>query len=223
MVLRLLFFCFDQLLFNIQCIIFRNHQRLQSAFPRGICNPGVKGPHHTRLTCRVKKAIAHTLKSSDGHPSNGTSSLQRNGQVQLSKEFLLGSHAGDMLIWHTTTEHCDIAQSRQTAVRQDDFALSNRDVATRLSSYCAYLMAFVPELLPDHQLETTAMFHRTRKEAMRHLQKEKTLEQKYGKVSGNINDQPPLQNGIINHGQSPQQNENMTLFGTACATASHQF
>jgi hypothetical protein len=101
-----------------------------------------------------------------------------------------------MLIWHIATEYCDISQSRQTT-RQDDSALSNRDVATKLSSYCAYLMAFVPELLPDHQLETREMFHRTRKKALKHLRKEKTLEEKYAKLSNYV---PP----------PPQPDENMT-------------
>jgi hypothetical protein len=165
-------------------------------FERGIFNPGVKGPGRIPLTCRIKKAVAHTLKSSNGHLSNGASSLERNGQVQLSEEFLLGSHAGDMLIWHIATEYCDISQSRQTT-RQDDSALSNRDVATKLSSYCAYLMAFVPELLPDHQLETREMFHRTRKKALKHLRMEKTLEEKYAKLSNYV---PP----------PPQPDENMT-------------
>ncbi|CAL5077367.1 unnamed protein product [Urochloa decumbens] len=165
-------------------------------FPRGICNPGIKGPDGIPLTYGIKKAIAWTLKSSDGHLSNGASSLERNGQLQLSKEFLLENHATDLLIWHIATEYCDIAQSLQR-LRQVDFA-SDHDVAASLSSYCAYLMAFVPELLPDHQLETTALFHRTRKEALQHLQKDKTLEDKYAKLSGNIN-----------HAQKPQQNENI--------------
>ncbi|CAN6180893.1 unnamed protein product [Urochloa humidicola] len=150
-------------------------------FPRGICNPGVKGPEGTTLTCSIKKAIAWTLKSSDGHLSNGASALERNGQLQLSKEFLLESHATDLLIWHIATEYCDIAQTLQR-LQQVDFA-SDHHVAASLSSYCAYLMAFVPELLPDHQLETTAMFHRTRKEALQHLQKDKTMQEKYAKLS----------------------------------------
>lgn len=203
------------------CILPSNFK--PSAFPRGICNPGIKGPYHTRLTYGVKKAIAHTLYNSYGHLSNGKSSLERNGQVQLSKEFLLGNHANDLLIWHIATEYCDMAQSLQ-AVRQDDFALSNRDVAARLSSYCAYLMALVPKLLPDDQLETMAMFHRVRKEALKHLQGDTTLRAKYTKLrnygqssqsqqGGNTSDgdgQPPLQNGDMNDGQPPQENENMT-------------
>lgn len=68
-------------------------------------------------------------------------------------------------------------------------------------------MAFVPELLPDHQLETTAAFQRTRKEALLHLQEDKTLEAKYAKLSGNISHgQPPLQSGITIDGQSATQN-----------------
>jgi hypothetical protein len=93
------------------------------------------------------------------------------------------NHAGDMLIWHIATEYCDISQSHQAA-RQDGSALSSRGFATCLSSYCAYyLMAFVPELLPDHQLETREMFHQTRKKALKHLRKDKTLEEKYAKLS----------------------------------------
>ncbi|KAJ1287430.1 hypothetical protein BS78_02G009000 [Paspalum vaginatum] len=174
-------------------------------FPREICNPGIKGPDRIPLTPRVKKAIAQALKSSDGHLSNGTSSLERNGQAPLTEEFLKGrSHARDLLIWHIETEYCDIAQSLQTG-QHDDSALPDHDVAARISSYCAYLMAFVPELLPDHQLETTALFHRTRKQALQHLQKDKTLRAKYAKLSGDVNGKLPPQNGDTNHGGPPSE------------------
>ncbi|RLN34691.1 hypothetical protein C2845_PM03G18150 [Panicum miliaceum] len=104
---------------SLSFLIFDKYLSHPSAFPRGILNPGVKDPDRVPLTCPVKKAIARTLKSSGGHLSNGSLSLERNGQVELSEEFLLGSHAGDMLIWHVATEYCDISKPRQTTPQQN--------------------------------------------------------------------------------------------------------
>jgi hypothetical protein len=51
-----------------------------------------------------------------------------------------------------------------------------------ISNYCAYLMAFVPELLPDHHLETTQWFDGTRKSALNLLHEDRSPESKYTKM-----------------------------------------
>jgi hypothetical protein len=45
-------------------------------------------------------------------------------------------------------------------------SVSNRTIAGTLSNYCAYLMAFVPELLPGHQLSTRKLFNKVWHEAL---------------------------------------------------------
>ena len=51
---------------------------------------------------------------------------------------------------------------------QEDF-LIQRDVGTKLSRYCAYLVVFVPEPLPDHQWDTKTIFDEVEKEAREYL------------------------------------------------------
>ena len=48
---------------------------------------------------------------------------------------------------------------------QDDVSLPDRTVAITLSRYCAYLMAFAPELLPDEELDSRTIFEVVRCDA----------------------------------------------------------
>lgn len=65
-----------------------------------------------------------------------------------------------ILIWHIATCYCDMYQpllEEEMHQSQEDMLLEERStgyrrVATMLSRYCAYLVAFLPELLPEHSL-----------------------------------------------------------------------
>lgn len=169
-----------------------------SAFPRGIHNPGVKEPDRIPLTNNVKLAIAQTLKANNGQLSNGVSSLRRNNldgifsRDDLDKISLWACQqkiqATNLLIWHIATEYCDIAQSLQTTERGGYVVaplpcfMKNKTVALEISNYCAYLMAFAPELLPDHHLETTLWFYGARLDALNFLREDRSPESKYMKM-----------------------------------------
>lgn len=171
--------------------VFQRFLSYVPAFPRGIDHPGVKEPDLIPLTKDVKLAIAQTLIASNGKLSNGVSSLIRHNfsafwacQQEIPVK--------NLLIWHIATEYCDIAQSFRTA-ELECLVLSHivsslpcfkkkQTVAREISKYCAYLMAFVPELLPDHHLETTRCFHEVRKDALNLLHEDRSLESKYIKM-----------------------------------------
>ncbi|OEL13036.1 hypothetical protein BAE44_0025945 [Dichanthelium oligosanthes] len=170
---------------NLSWYIFTKILQYPSTFlSRGIYNPGIKGPNRIRLSNDIKLAVARTLKCSDGQLSNGASSLQRNNQDGLIWACRQENHASVMLIWHIATEYCEIAHSCQARKGTSDEGIMsyNHNVARALSRYCAYLMAFVPELLPDHHLDTTACLQKARKDAMEYLREEMSLESKYRKM-----------------------------------------
>lgn len=131
----------------------------------------------------MKLAVAQTLKRNAGQLSNGASSLRRNGQDRLVWACRQENHANSMLIWHIATEYCEIIHVHQ-AVTAEHRSISDNDlhIARSLSRYCAYLLVFVPELLPDHHLDTTACFHGVRNDALEFLREEVSLESKYRKM-----------------------------------------
>ncbi|KAK3147082.1 hypothetical protein QOZ80_3BG0277840 [Eleusine coracana subsp. coracana] len=146
-------------------------------FSRGIFSPGIKGPHLVQLTSDVKLALALALKTSKGHLSNGENSLKRNKQHVLSWACKQQYHTSTMLIWHVATEYCDIAECRE--MEEQYSSVPSHTLAKTLSSYCAYLMAFVPELLPDEELDTRLIFDEVRCQAKRILSNRTTLDDKY--------------------------------------------
>uniref|UniRef100_A0A0A9BZE0 DUF4220 domain-containing protein n=1 Tax=Arundo donax TaxID=35708 RepID=A0A0A9BZE0_ARUDO len=151
-----------------------------SIISRGLSHPGVKGPDHIQLTRDVKLAVTRTLKASDGQLSNGAFSLQRNAQCRLLWACHQENHASALLIWHIATEYCELAQSCGGHVHGR--SVSNRTIAGTLSNYCAYLMAFAPELLPDHQLGTRKLFDKVRHDALNMLSNDRTLHAKYRRM-----------------------------------------
>ncbi|GAB4826651.1 hypothetical protein Ancab_033547 [Ancistrocladus abbreviatus] len=105
-----------------------------------------------KLSKPVKKEVASSiLKNGLGLP-NGAASLQRNEAHQFSLECQMKPHTLVILVWHIATSPCEI-HSRQSsltnsAIEKEPWR-SDCHVATCLSKYCAYLVAFAPKLLPD--------------------------------------------------------------------------
>lgn len=127
--------------------------------------------HFVRLPDTVKREIASSLKySSNGYLTNGEASLKRNGvhsefSGTLNKEDW--NQTDTMLIWHIATNYCEIAlpQVAKMGRNSDQEVGDYREVATTLSRYSAYLMAFVPELLPGNSADTKFTFDKVMEEA----------------------------------------------------------
>lgn len=118
----------------------------------------------------VKEAIARTLKDSDGLISNGVSSLSRHvagvtaeldWPCQTNREFTL---AHVILIWHIATGCCECSDQSVVGPKTED-NMKDIVVATSLSKYCAYLVAFAPHLLPGSPLETESTLDELVREA----------------------------------------------------------
>ncbi|CAN6197311.1 unnamed protein product [Urochloa humidicola] len=125
--------------------------------------------HFVDLPDLLKPQIVSLLKSyGDGHPlSNGTASLQRNGVFRhLSWTLQNETQTENMLIWHIATDYLMIALTDDEAKgSRQNLRFQNRDVAIKLSRYCAYLMSEAPELLPGNSVETKFIFDHAMYEA----------------------------------------------------------
>ncbi|KAF8719455.1 hypothetical protein HU200_024173 [Digitaria exilis] len=134
----------------------------------------------TNVDAEVKKAIVQSLKASNGQLSNGLSSLVRNGLVEpFSWACRQETQTHTILIWHIATCYCEIAPPELSGSVEQVDVLIHHDVAMKLSRYCAYLVVFVPELLPNHQWDSKAIFDEVEKEASEFLRSVKTSKGKY--------------------------------------------
>ncbi|KAG2612295.1 hypothetical protein PVAP13_4KG268600 [Panicum virgatum] len=108
------------------------------------------------VPAEVKKAVAWTLKDSNGLISNGSRALGRCVMTELYSSCQTNNEitlAHVIMIWHIATWHFEISES----IREDTVQETNRLVATSLSKYCAYLVAFAPELVPGSPIQTQSM------------------------------------------------------------------
>jgi len=129
-----------------------------------------------RLSENVKKAIVDSLVRSNGQLTNGVASLKDNGvHGELSRgcdaTATDGTVTHTILVWHIATTLCEhhLADAHD---REDDAVRT----ASTLSRYCLHLLAFAPNLLPDHSSESEYMLDRTLDEASVLLEKVKKLE-----------------------------------------------
>ncbi|KAL6597741.1 hypothetical protein ACP70R_046546 [Stipagrostis hirtigluma subsp. patula] len=135
----------------------------------------------------VKAAIVDTLRTNNGRLGNGELSLIRNG---VAEKLLWacricagddgnaeGSVSEQILVWHVATTLLEIKRSEGSHRRPDDDGGDDDDdgesdtvvVATRLSRYCAYLVALKPGLLPDHRAWTEELYEGVVEEVARVL------------------------------------------------------
>ncbi|XP_078159004.1 uncharacterized protein LOC144554565 [Carex rostrata] len=110
--------------------------------------PGLKKGESVKLSPDVKEAIFDTLVQSRGDRTNdnanANAALQRNGAIvyeELKWTLDLETPVHIIMVWHVATCLCAIPLVNVGGNK-------DRKVATDLSNYCAYLVAFHPDLLP---------------------------------------------------------------------------
>ncbi|KAL6615184.1 hypothetical protein ACP70R_037454 [Stipagrostis hirtigluma subsp. patula] len=141
----------------------------------------------------VKAAIVDTLRTNNGRLGNGELSLNRNG---VAEKLLWacricagddgnaeGSVSEQILVWHVATTLVEIKRSEGSHRRpnngndgggdhDDDGESDTVVVATRLSRYCAYLVALKPglyEWVVDHRAWTEELYEGVVEEVARVL------------------------------------------------------
>ncbi|KAI6704005.1 hypothetical protein NL676_013141 [Syzygium grande] len=138
-----------------------------------------------KLPEEVKQAVFHTLKSNYSTKlENGQASLRVNNE---SKKLLwacrLETQTRVIIVWHIATSFCEhqlpLGRSDSPATRICFL------VATSLSKYLAYLVAFAPWLLPDHRYDAECMFDQAIIEARDFFRKCKRMEDRVKEMKEN--------------------------------------
>uniref|UniRef100_A0ACD6AM63 Uncharacterized protein n=2 Tax=Avena sativa TaxID=4498 RepID=A0ACD6AM63_AVESA len=132
---------------------------------------GQKPGKKIKLSQRVIICVLSQLKENNGKLENGQSALARN---QLGNQFswacTLPTQIHTILVWHIATT---ILAGNE--VSPEEVPLRDRQVAQNLSDYCAYLVAFVPDMLPGHGYDTRRIFDSVVKESRGFFDKSKTV------------------------------------------------
>ncbi|KAF8031154.1 hypothetical protein BT93_D0376 [Corymbia citriodora subsp. variegata] len=141
------------------------YNRLIAVYFNPIRN-GQKQIAPTKLSQQVKKAITRSLrKNCTGKLEKGKASLRLNGLFdELSWACNLETTTHVIMVWHIATTICEHeAPQRGPQISQEQ--RDNFGIATELSQYLAYLVAFAPRLFPDHPCRTEYIFGRAVSEA----------------------------------------------------------
>uniref|UniRef100_A0A0D3HV59 DUF4220 domain-containing protein n=1 Tax=Oryza barthii TaxID=65489 RepID=A0A0D3HV59_9ORYZ len=105
----------------------------------------------------VKTAVLTSLRKRDGRLSNGVAAIQQSTLRDIAIWSCQGDHvvpANVILVWHIGTSLFEMKyQQIRSSPRTADMI-----TATHLSQYCTYLVAAVPELLPDDATWTKAHY-----------------------------------------------------------------
>jgi hypothetical protein len=112
---------------------------------------------------KVKHSIKEYLLSHehDHGLTNGKSALQNNHMSSLSWACESRSISEVILTWHIATS---LFEERCPPVPQSKDCAALCKAATTVSKYCAYLVAFHPELLPDNEEKTECVFEAVKEE-----------------------------------------------------------
>ncbi|KAF7013470.1 hypothetical protein CFC21_027552 [Triticum aestivum] len=110
---------------------------------------GQKAGEKIKLADTVIVHVLSQFKNNNGKVENGQSATNQLGS-QFSWACTLPTHIHTILVWHIAT-----------TISWNEVPLEgnlDRLVAVSLSDYCAYLVAFVPDMLPGHGHDTRCTF-----------------------------------------------------------------
>ncbi|KAF7849394.1 hypothetical protein BT93_L0847 [Corymbia citriodora subsp. variegata] len=153
-----------------------------------------------KLPEEVKEAVFHALKSNYSTKlENGQASLRVNNE---SKKLLwacrLETQTQVIIVWHIATSFCE----HQLPLERLDSLATRRTflVATSLSKYLAYLVAFTPSLLPDHPYIVKCMFDQAIIEAKDFFRKCKRMKDRVKEMKEDSSGLSALGETVINQG-----------------------
>jgi len=142
-----------------QCSVLALHSRtdLVALGMRLLRLPDKK--HKVKVPKAVTKAIVDTLRSNNVLLIHPSACLHRSLGVGGEGK----SISGLILMWHIATSILGVRHQHHRPLSEDMV------ITTHLSRYCAYLVAYVPELLPDDDEWCTSLYKAVKKDSERAL------------------------------------------------------
>nr|CAB3468726.1 unnamed protein product [Digitaria exilis] len=120
------------------------------------------------LDDEVRHAVLRQIKKCRGEITDGRMSLDKLGVYSYDKDVLLGhTYARYILTWHVATSMCSYVLEDMENTSAE--LKKNHRIATKLSGYCMYLVAFQPELIPDSTYRSLSMARGTLQNARDYL------------------------------------------------------
>ncbi|CAM0943499.1 unnamed protein product [Alopecurus aequalis] len=123
------------------------------------------------LPPEVREAVLRKLKDTGGEITDGRMWLYDMGIVDLDldRDCMLGhTYARYIMTWHVATSICSYGLM-SSSQEQEELVKKNHGIATKLSGYCAYLLAFKPDLVPDSTYTSLSMARGTLQNARDYL------------------------------------------------------
>ncbi|KAL6906213.1 hypothetical protein ACP4OV_003814 [Aristida adscensionis] len=132
--------------------------------PQAWLSHGARESAPAKLPPRLKASVARVLRASDGK-LDGVPSLERAHPLPYWEARCDSAiHKVKVVLkWHIATCYCEIAAHGAPAADGSP----QREVAAALSRYCAYLVAFRPELLPGIHSHAKVTFREVLEEVRR--------------------------------------------------------
>ncbi|KAF7086357.1 hypothetical protein CFC21_089650 [Triticum aestivum] len=132
---------------------------------------GRKRRNNGMVPSEVKACIINALRNG-ASLSKGTTSL-RQSQVGRNLLWACNNNEGTsdtILVWHIATTILEVRHPHhQQDGRPSSVVYEKKIAATHLSCYCAYLVAFCPELLPNDNTWSKHLYKKVKKDAERAL------------------------------------------------------
>ncbi|XP_058071024.1 uncharacterized protein LOC131220068 [Magnolia sinica] len=161
---------------------------------------GQKASDSVELSMDVKKAVIDTLLDNGRRLTNGVSSLRKNEvEAELSWACNFDSNTYTIFVWHVATSFCVMEHDAECKKKEKDSGKLEPDhaVATSISGYCAYLVAFAPSLLPDPPDATEILFDATISDTRKLLKKcRKSQTEVHKKLKEMVNGETIVEKGI---------------------------
>ncbi|KAJ3708822.1 hypothetical protein LUZ61_012527 [Rhynchospora tenuis] len=146
--------------------------------PSKVAPNGMKKRKAVVLSPYVKGAIVGSLRSMSHYPTKGVASLRENKVYDdLAWTCTLKTEFHTLIVWHIATGLCEIQPVKNKGNKES--VEPYHPVASHLSNYCAYLMVFLPDMLPESIFSLKLFFHKVLTETKEFFRGARNYEDKY--------------------------------------------
>ncbi|KAJ1704317.1 hypothetical protein LUZ63_004096 [Rhynchospora breviuscula] len=146
--------------------------------PSKVAPNGMKKRKAVVLSPYVKGAIVDSLRLMSHYPTKGVASLVQNGVYDdLAWSCTLKTEFHTLIVWHIATGLCEIQPVKDKGNKESVQPYDS--VASHLSNYCAYLMVFLPDMLPESIFSVKLFFHNVLTETKEFFHGAHNYEDKY--------------------------------------------